>query len=335
MAKYLGIGGRLDSVVGAGSLAESTAGGTFDSTYADCSLLCDTSAKIWTMTFLDDAGSPINLASGETGYFHCELFQSASVGLSALIWWLEDSSGYPWLAIRQSGTNIHGLYYNSGTGPSPTWTQIGASQTLAASTRIPMDLKITIGSPHSAEWSISSNAVVTGTFTQASLTSLRTMRGASASSNATHYFSQLLATEGISTVGAKVKYSRPTANGNSTAWAGVYTDVNEAVNSDASLNSSTTPGDKETHAMSDVTVPAGLVIGAVEHCMRGKHDGASPTNIKSVIRSGGTDYSSASLVGIGTSFAPLRRRLLTDPSTAAAWTQAGWNAAEAGYESAA
>lgn len=336
VAKYLAIGGRLDSLETIGTVTENTQSGSFDSAYADCSIMSGTTTGIWTLTFRDNDGVAIDLADGETGYFHFDYFHGSGVAVSNNnLVTLYDSAGFPWFAFRQPSNGVYGLYYNSGSGASPVWSLVGITVTLTIGLRYPVDIKLTLNSAgsHIAEWSANSSLQSGGTFVQASLTSLRSMRGHGA--NANEHFSQLLVTEGISTIGGKVRYSRPTGAGSNAGWSGTFADVNEAVNSDVTLNASTAAGQKTTYAMGDVAVPAGFKIGAVEHALRGKNDGAAPANIKSVVRSGGVDYASANLGGISTPFGPLRRRLITDPATAAGWTQAGWNAAEAGYESAA
>ena len=208
--------------------------------------------------------------------------------------------------------------------------------TFAAAVIYTYDIKLTFGAPHTAELSQNGSVLVAATtFTQAALTSLRSLRLSGASTNFQANFSQILCGRGISTIGGFVRYSRATGAGTNTAWSGAFTDVNEPIGNDATVNTSTVTAQKESYAMGDVTVPGGFVIQTVFQFLRAKNNGAVPTNIKSLIRSGATDFSSGALTSptFGTSFQPMGMRYDNDPATAAAWTAAGWNAAEAGFES--
>jgi hypothetical protein len=338
MSSVLFAGGRLDSVTISGTATEVTTAGSFDSTYCDASLNVTTVSSILA-TFRDTSSAATDLTTGQTGYLHCEVyFNTANFSSANTIISYEDSSGFPWLALRCTGTtNTVGLYYNSGTGASPVWTQVGSGVFLVVlSTRYVIDIKVTIGSPHSAELSINNSLISSGTFTQASFTTARGGRFANAGTGTPQtFYSQIMATEGRSTINGKVKYSRATGAGTNSGWTGAFGNVNEAVNSDATIDSTTTAAVRQTYAMGDVTVPAGYAIVSVFHALRAKNDGTAPANIKSSIRSGTTNYDAASnLTGIGTSFGPLIQRYDTDPNTSSSWTQTTWNAAEAGYLSA-
>ena len=343
MPQVLFAGGRLDSLsVMAGAPIEQTYAGSFDTAYCDNSVRLVSAADLIQATFLDATNNPVNVTTGQTVYVHFEFFP----GISNTVFvaatnhvLLIDSAGNPWLTLRGiSGTTL-GLFYNSGTAGAPVWTQIGAAVfTPAASTRAIFDIKLTLGAPHSVEWSINNNLVQAGTFTQALLTSLRALQMGNHYLGITAYlsYSQMLATEGRSTINAHVKYSRATAAGSNAGWTGAFTNVNEAINSDATIDTAVTAGLRQTYAMSDVTIPAGYSIATVMHFLRAKNDGTAPNTIKSSVRQGVTNYDAANnVLGIGTSFAPCAARYDTDPSTALAWTQAGFNAAEFGYLSAA
>lgn len=342
MPSVMFCGGRLDSltVVG-GSPVEVTTAGTFDSSYADSSVRCVGTTDIIQATFLDASNTPVDLTTGQTGFIHWEQHHDQDsgsyVGANQNGVVLVNSAGQPWVAIRSSAAGgPFGLYYNSGTGASPVWTQVGTTTFVQViNTRYTYDLKITLGSPHTIELSRGGSVVIAATtFTQAALTALRGWRASSyfAAVGVNAFYSQIMATEGRSTVGGKVKYSRATAAGGNTGWTGAYTNVNEAVNSDVTIDTAATAALRQTYAMGDVTVPSGYSIATVMHFLRAKNDGAAPANIKSAVRQSVTNYDYASnMPGIGTSFAPLAARYDTDPATAAAWTQSGFNSAEFGY----
>lgn len=339
MPEYVFAGGRLDSVrIVSGSPAEVTTSGRFDSAYADCAIACSN-----TVTFAADFKtasanvlSDTDVVTGETLWAHAEVYFTASSSTARSVVEFQNAAGEPWLALRTTTTSgTYGVYYNSGTGGSPTWTLIGSTFAMANSTSYALDFKLELGSPHSLEFSLDGTLSQSGTFTQASLTALRrAVFGFVSTGTNNTLWSQILCTEGISTIGNKVLTRRGTADGANTGWSGAYTDVNEAVGSDASVQSSTSAGQKETHAIADITLSAGQEIGCVWHWMRAKNDGSAPNNIKSVIRSGGTDFATGDLSGIGTSFAAVGARYDSDPDTASNWTQGGFNGIEAGYESA-
>ena len=336
MGQVLFAGGRLDSVsVTGGAPAEVSTAGRFDATYADAAVDCVAAAGQIQATFVDASNNPVDVTTGQTLYAHFEMYCKAvgpfstSTNHACLV----DSSGNTWLALRHAGSSgLLGLFYNSGTAGAPVWTQIGSGTFSANTSLFVFDLKLTLGSPHSVEWSVGNSVVQSGTFTQASLTTLRGLRlGLSASL----VFSQILCTEGKSTIGAKVKYRRATGAGGNSGWSGAATNVNEAVNSDATVDTATSAGLRQTYPMTAVTVPANYAIASIFHFLRAKNDGAAPQNIKSSVRVSTTNYDYGSnMPGIGTSFGPCVARYDTDPSTSAPWSQSGANAAEFGYLSA-
>lgn len=334
-------GGRIDSMGASGAPVEVTTAGRFNATYADSAVQMANGDTI-TANFLTTSGAVMTAAdvvSPETVYAHFDFYMSNAVSTTGTNFaTLYDSSGFPWLALRTTnGTVSYGLFYNSGTGAAPVWTQIGATFTMVAGTIYTFDMKLTLGAPHTVEISQNGSVLIAATtFTQAALTSLRSLR-LNGITLALYYsnFSQVLCTRGISTIGAFVKYSRATGAGTNSAWSGAFTDVNDAIGNDATVNTSTVTAQRQTYAMGDVTVPTGFVIQTVFQFLRAKNNGAVPTNIKSVLRSSATDYVTGSLTSptFGTSFQPMGMRYDNDPATSATWTTSGWNAAEAGFES--
>jgi hypothetical protein len=333
-------GGRRDSLfVTTGTPTETTFATALETGYADAGIQLrnvDTiRAKLYTQT-----GGILALATvevGETFFGHFDRYHRISatiVGRNEFE--LLDSDGYPWIALRTVSTSyVYGLFYNSGTGPSPVWTQIGSNFTLTAGVRGPIDVEVTLGSPHEANLYVGSSLIAGGTFTQALFTEIAEVQFTAVSNSGTAdtnvILSQMLMTRGISTLGAKVRYARATGAGANTGWSGTFSSVNTAIGSDATLQSGVTAGLKSTHAMGDVTIPSGFEIKSVFHWLRAKNDGSGPVNIKSVLRQSGVDYSTGNLSGVGLGFDPVGARYDTDP-LGTNWTQATWNAIEAGYE---
>lgn len=91
-----------------------------------------------------------------------------------------------------------------------------------------------------------------------------------------------------------------------------------------------TPGAKDTYATADLPATASAVE-AVQVSVFARRTDATPTNIKPVIRSGGTDYapSSGVLLTTDTTTSTIWEQ---DPATAANWTVSNVNAAQHGAE---
>jgi len=125
----------------------------------------------------------------------------------------------------------------------------------------------------------------------------------------------------------------PSGNGANTAWAGVYTDIDDptTIDVDTTYISSPTPGDKETVALTNLTVTAGTVF-AVQTNITARKDDAGTRTIAPVVRIGGVDYDGTTTANLSQSYLDYRQiydRL--DPS-GAGWTVATVNAMEAGVK---
>lgn len=326
-------GGRLDSInIVAGAPYETPAAGYYDSAYCDAALVL-LDAMTADAIQRDASGPPVSLVVGDTGYYHFEFRNSVGIQRNPIS--VIDEAGNAWLAIRTIGTastSNMGVFYNSGTAAAPVWTQIGTSGLgMAANTLYAVDIKVTLGSPHSVEVFINGASIISGTFTQSLFTTARGLRFIGPSSNS-WCVSQILITKDRPTIGAKVKYLRPTGAGGNSGWTGAYTNVNEASDVTTSSDITSAAGNRQTYVMGDVTVPANYVIASVFHGIRAKNDGVSPLNIKSVVRQGTTNYDFATNApGIGLGYGPLLTRYDADPATGVSWTQTGINSAEFGY----
>jgi hypothetical protein len=127
----------------------------------------------------------------------------------------------------------------------------------------------------------------------------------------------------------------PSAVGNSTGWtpsAGSnYDCCNEAVvNDDTDYVAATTLATKDLYAFTDA--PAGADIKAVQLCIAARKGAEGPGQLTPVVRSASTDYDKTAQGIGGTSYSYLRTVVETDPATAAAWTESGFNAAEWGFK---
>lgn len=336
MGKTLFVGGRLDSLgVVAGVPAEVTSGGLFDATYADAALQVNASDVVDDCYFTDPAGAPTTVVLGETLFCHFDLRNnpSGTVGNAVTI---KDSSGNPWFALRHVASGQLQLAYNSGTGAVPIWTTLGAP-VVVSNLLVRWDIKLTLGSPHTVELFKDNNPwQVPFTFSQASFTNAYRLHCGHPSAGVNFgYYSQILCTEGLSTINARVKYSRATGAGNSSGWTGVFGNVNEPINNDATVLSAGAAGLRTTLAMGDVTVPAGFYIAGVHYWNRMKNDGASPLTSKAVMRIGGFDYvNPTAFAGVGLGFLPKLHRYDVSPATGLIFSQAEFNGVELGHDSA-
>ena len=134
----------------------------------------------------------------------------------------------------------------------------------------------------------------------------------------------------------------PTGNGNSSVLVG--SDGNSVDNyllvddgaggitndADTTYVESATTGQKDTYGMENIpTTP--LTIVAIATVLIAKKTDAGTRSVKAVIRRSGTDYDGVAAF-LGTSYDAHVALVLTDPSTAAAWTEAGINAMEVGVK---
>lgn len=340
MSQILFVGGCLDSLAASALTQDFTYGSApyFDNTYTGIAVACTNGQTTWwEATCLDGTLTPTSVVGGQTWYGHFNFNFTNPYSNGHVLLDVKDSTGNPWVSLRcKGGSPTWGLYYNSGTVAAPVWTQLGADITMAQnSAPYPrLDVVVVIGATgnHTASVYNKEALVATGTFTQALFTNIRSMRGYGGQLYG--FFSEIAMTEGLSTIGARIGCSTSNAAGTNSGFTGAYTDLNDT--SDTTLNTSGVAGQKTTYNVSDLTVPANNVIRAVFQWIRGKNDGSSPQNIKPVVRSGGADYvAAANAPGISGALGPLPARYDVNPATGLNWTQAEYNAAEFGFQSAA
>jgi len=127
----------------------------------------------------------------------------------------------------------------------------------------------------------------------------------------------------------------PTAAGATTGWT-ASTGANWAAvddpapNDDTDYTAAATTGLTDTFVVQDAPV-AGAAIYGVQHCLSAKKTDAGTASIAPVVRHSGVDYVGGNL-NPGTAYAVLLAIAATNPGTSAAWTEAGFNAAEFGYK---
>lgn len=342
--EVLFVGGRKETItVLSGTVVEDTTVGNFDATYSDCALRVNGQNNVFKADLYTETTGALNKTTisgaGSRLFVHFVARYGSSLTVQNRMFQLVDSSGFAWFGIRGSATASSGtgfnIFWNSGTGASPVWTELGTGLPITTSL-LTWDIEFTFGSPHSVNVYINGSIWRSATFTQPLFTNVSEIQFAGTGSTGgqpTIWFSQIIATDNVSTIGSFVRTSRATGIGANTGFTGNHTAVNEVVGSDTTIQSATTAGLRTTHVMSDVTVPVGLEIRTVFHWLRAKNDGSAPNNIRSVLRSGGIDYVTPNISLINVGYSPVGARYNVDP-LGTNWTESQWNSIEAGYESA-
>jgi hypothetical protein len=279
-------------------------------------------------------GTPTSAPDGSKFYFHA-FMGCRDVWPSVTF---RDAAGKPW--VLWANTNNEGeqqFYGNTGTADTPVWTPVGSPEHFQGDAFGNWDVEISInsGGLHGLRLFHNNNLIPTmvGTFANAGFTNIGDCVFACPNRFTTIYLSEVIMSENLPTIGAHVKTCRATGAGNYSEWTGAYTDVNEVGDSDTTINQSDTVGQKQSYPMGDVATPAGYVLRSIFYALRAKESGVAPTGVKAILRTGGTDYLSPALPSLDLGYNGVPWRWDIDPSTGVAWTDAGFNAVELGYES--
>jgi len=132
----------------------------------------------------------------------------------------------------------------------------------------------------------------------------------------------------------KVVTMFPTSAGTTTQWTPLsganYTNVNQTQpDDDASYVYTSTPGQTDTYLCGDITDNPVNIFG-VQTNLYARKDDAGVRTVSKVIRSGGTNYPGAAVDNLAANYVFYTEIDEKDPGTGAAWTKAGFNAAEFG-----
>lgn len=326
---FLGIkAGFLRNAVG--SVTDDTAAAARNATYVDSSVLFGSNASA-IGDFSDDTGAAASAVAGDVFWMRMDAYGSGGSGVSDYCILL-NGSDQQLFRVRQTSNTAIQLMYNSGTLAVPVWTNVGSTIAKTSGSRNTLVIELTIdaGGNHTVSAYLNNVLALSPTaFTMTLLTTINAIMIGGIASGQNMFASQVFCAVNRNLVGSFVPSLAATAAGANTAWTGTYTDVNEAVGSDATMVSSATAGQKETNAMADVVVPSGNSIqGAIRHTFRAKNSGIAPNNIKPVIREAGVDTSGANISGITNTFKPF---VVPYVKTAAEINAAGF---ELGWESA-
>lgn len=143
------------------------------------------------------------------------------------------------------------------------------------------------------------------------------------------YWSQVIVGDASEIGNFLYRYPIDTA-GTNTAWTGGPSDINETVYADATFISSTSNGDIETNTANGLDLSA-YTIQAVAASARANCGATGPQNLQLAVRTGGTNYFSASILQAA-GYAVAQKIWETSPNTAAQWTAANAQAAELGVK---
>ena len=143
-------------------------------------------------------------------------------------------------------------------------------------------------------------------------------------SSAQQRFSEVIASEDLSTLGAHVCTSLPASAGTYHEWAGVFGDLVDS--SDTTANTAASATLRQSYNMSNVAVPAGSIVAGVFNWMRARSNGGSPANIEAKLIAGGTEYNTVNLPAVQLGYSTIGSRYDTNPATGIKWVQSDWNA---------
>lgn len=276
------------------------------------------------------AGALTSVTAGHSFNWHIHWVSERAVTNGPPIVMLVDSSGQGWLRLIGPGDGTCHLQNWNGSA----WVDVPGGIS-ANFNNIALDLAVNIdaGGNHSVLFAVGNSTVFYGVVSMPGMSNLAAAYMYPIDPGRDSGFSEVMLSQDIGLVNGHLKTIRPNGAGVWADWSGAYTDVNEVVTNDATSNKTDTVGAKQSYTMGDVTVPAGYAIAGVFHRFRIKNDGtAAPLNAKALARSGGADYLSVDLPGVAPAFGPTGTRYDVDPATGLAWTEAGVNALELGFQ---
>ncbi len=326
-------GGEADSIVVVSGTVTEVNGGGYDATYSRCSLQVPNTGTVMRATCYDSNSDPASISAPDTAFIHNRRTIAGSGIGTGDVTVACDTAGHGWVKIASTSGTLR-VYGNTGTGASPSWTELGNTGGFIANNAYTDDLRIQIGldGVHTVEFSIDQNQMVLATFTNTDFTEIRSVTY-SATTSFVLYFSQLLITKNQSTIGAHVYTSVLDGNGFYTDWTGAYTDINETPLNDSNSIQTAVSDQVWTGTTGDVSLPAGYIIPTVFVWSRSKYSGSAPTNIQCALYINSTLYPSANLAGIGVSYVNLPKRWDLNPNGDIAWTAGAWNATQRGVKS--
>lgn len=299
-----------------------------DTGWCNCSLSL-APGNIAAADFTDTTGAADTVGAGETLWAHFIRRRTGSANAVYNELRVVDASDFAWIAIRWKAGTTFGLFYNSGTGAAPVWTQFGADFSLP-NIDLVLDIAVTLGSPHSVSLYIDSGSGSafnqTATFTQAAFTGARALHFET--NDGTNFFGSVLCSVGLPTINAHCAAIYPTGAGTTNTFtSGTVTSIDELGVDDGDVMTSAAAAQRATFVYADVpSLGVGFTVTDFFLFTRAKNDGTNPGFIRPVHRNGvGTETVGPSFTSMDLTFKPLVARYLM--------TKADFDASQFGFES--
>lgn len=237
---------------------------------------------------LDYAFVP-DLPDLDTFYFHgFGMHDSSGAGLQTAMAFV-NNAGVEILRMRWSGTTI--LFESHATG---SWLQLGATVTAPSTSKQEIDifydaqasgnLKLYIGGTERFAYAGDLSGC-------ANIAEIR-LKGYAFAGVATGRWHGVMVAD-IPLIGYRLGTFYPSGAGSDSGWVSGFTTIDEAVHNDGDYIASATANQISTFALTgpDLT---GYAVAAVGVAARAKRGASGPANLQLTLRSGGTNYFSAS-----------------------------------------
>lgn len=325
MARELIGGGELECfAVVSGTATVNTSSSKYDAAWSACAI--STSEAGYIGRFRNADATPTAAAAGSVVYLH---FYGASSGSYDIIFpGLSDINGRPIFRLAKVWPSPAILVQiNNSTNATPSWVNVGTGTTIFSGYfDVKFDTDAATLTFYVNETLIDTVSIIAA-FADVAYVDLHYAHWAAGTC-----ISQVLVTEDINTLGARIKTIKPSAAGPVQQMTGAYGNLVKTAINDTTAVISDAAGQLALYEYGDVTVPEGMEIGGVWQWMRARHDGTSPNDLRAAMRVGSTDYFSGQL-GVDVGFLPLLARWPVNPATSAAWMASALNGALLGMKS--
>lgn len=305
-------GGEIGSLIpSAGSVAESTTAGSYDSNFARCSVQTDSSSEY--------AESPSHTNLTDV-WLHLELEQSLSTGTfdGTIFHWL-DSGGTARIQINYNTTNSTlTLYYYNGA----SFVSTGSVVVPLAGAKQVVDIHAVVNTASGSVviYLSGTERVNSGTIDLSGATNLQKFRLFGTSFGTARFFnwSQLIVAD-ESTIGMRLMTLYASGAGSDSAWgSGSYASIDEIVYDDADLISSASANQVSTFAATLQAAVTGYTVRAIAVTARAKRDASGPQNLQLALRVSGTNYFSSTLA-LTLGYGAIVNVWNTSPATSSPW----------------
>lgn len=300
--------GELESFNTSGDVSEVTTAGSYDSTYARCSIRVNTD-----ISYADSIIFP----GATPDFFFGAQVMLGSFTTNRAILGLINSSGVETFRVVATGTaaacTLQMQYLLAGV-----WTNVGSTATADLSTRKALNIQLTMDGNGSATLYVAGASVIAATGTN--LTSIGDVARIRLRSAGVAYWSEVAGAL-YTLVGKRVVTRYPSANGADTAWTGDYTAVDETAYSAADYIQADAPNLSEafiTSGGSTTNTTINAVAVAAKTQSLTTSNATSADSVVLGVRSSGESYYGQAITPTILE-TPHREIWTTNPATSAAW----------------